>query len=122
MEIYRLFIYLTWLVQTDAVDSVQRIGFWATIGLIFTALIVWAVRQLFSYFTTRLDKKDELISKHMEERHNDLLRLEGVLTAHTQIQRDQVQTQRDSSAEEMRILRSLADSVQSLANDLRNRK
>ena len=103
------------LFQADPVNSVREIGFWATVGLIFTALIVWAIRQLFSYFTTRLDKKDEQISKLMDERHHDLLRLEGVLT-------NQAQAHRDMAREQTAGFKSVADTLQALANEVRKQK
>lgn len=111
MDYYILLRLTLYLMQADPVSSVERIGFLATGGLILLGLVIWAIKQNFGYFTTRLDKKDEQIARQSEERHNDILRLEGVVNAQTQVNRDLAQG-----------VKSVADLLQSLANEVRSKK
>lgn len=102
----------------DPVSSVERIGFWATVGLIILILIVWGVKQLFKYFTSRLDKKDQLLVdqqregsatqlKLIDDRRTDLLRLEKILDDQSKAIKDQT----DASRAVVAGLQALADEM-----------
>lgn len=130
MDYYILARGIVYLLQADPVSSVERIGFLATVGLVFTALIVWAIKQLFAYFTTRLDKKDDRIveqqdkhsevqAKMLEDRRSDLLQVREVLNNQIQAQRDLTQAQRELAREQVEGFKSLASGLQALADEIR---
>jgi hypothetical protein len=133
MDYYILLRLFTFLHQVDAVNSVKEIGFYATAGLILVGLLVWGVRQLFAYFTTRLDKKDDRIAeqqdkhseaqaKMLDDRRGDLLQIRETISIQAQAQRELAQAQVAMTREQAEGFKMMTAGLQALADEVRRGK